>query len=243
MAIALELENQDLAQFTSTAAGFGTDHFGYVVTPNVDHLIRYHDDPAFRDKYSEAEFVLCDSRFLSHLLSVTKGLHIPVCTGSDLTKNLITQVARPDDRLVLIGGSSEQVATLVQQFGFTNLRHMNPPMGFIRSPEAVAQVLDFVEQNSPFRFCMLAVGCPQQEAIASQLKQRNVARGLALCIGASIDFLTGKESRAPVWMQRLGVEWVYRLLQSPRRLGSRYLVRGPRIFGILRKLDISLRQR
>jgi exopolysaccharide biosynthesis WecB/TagA/CpsF family protein len=243
MAIVLELDNQDLAQFVRTAAQFGSGSFGYVVTPNADHVIRYYDDPAFRGKYADAAYVLSDSRFLSHVLAITKGLRVPVCTGSDLTAQLITRVAQPQDRIVVIGGSEGQAAILARQHGFTNLRHLNPPMGFIDDPAAVGQVLEFVEQHSPFRFCLLAVGCPRQEILAQQLKQRGIARGLALCIGASVDFLTGKEQRAPRFMQQLGLEWLFRLLQSPRRLGHRYLVRGPRVFSVLRHMDIRLRNR
>ncbi|MEJ0099079.1 MAG: WecB/TagA/CpsF family glycosyltransferase [Pseudomonadota bacterium] len=241
MAIVLQLDNQDLTQFVGTVARFGTDRFGYVVTPNADHLIRYYDDPSFRAKYADAEFVLCDSRFLAYILAVVKKLHVPVCTGSDLTAQVFTNIARPDDRVVLVGGSAEQAGILAQKFGLTNLQHIDPPMGFINDPAAVGNVLEFVERHSPFRFCLLAVGCPRQEIIAQQLKQRGKARGLALCIGASIDFLTGRERRAPRLLQRLGMEWVFRLLQSPRRLGSRYLVRGPRVFNILRHIEIRLR--
>ncbi len=243
MAIILELDNQDLAQFVRTAAQFGTERFGYVVTPNADHLIRYYDDPSFRTTYADAEFVLSDSRFLSYILAVAKGLRVRVCTGSDLTEQLITNVAQPHDRLVLVGGSAEQAAILAQKFGFTDLRHVNPPMGFIRDPGAVTKVLEFIEQQSPFRFCLLAVGCPQQEIVAQQLKQRGIARGLALCIGASVNFLTGQEVRAPRLLQRLGLEWAFRLLQSPRRLARRYLVRGPRVFAVLPRIEIKLRTR
>jgi hypothetical protein len=75
------------------------------------------------------------------------------------------------------------------------------------------------------------------------LKSRGVARGLALCIGASINFLTGDERRAPVWMHRCGVEWLYRLIQAPGRMTQRYLVRGPRVFGLLRHAMIGVRKR
>jgi exopolysaccharide biosynthesis WecB/TagA/CpsF family protein len=241
MAIVLELENQDLGQFVRTAARFGMDRFGYVVTPNADHIIRYHDDPAFRTTYGDAEYVLSDSRFLSHLLALTRRLHVPVCAGSDLTEQLIARVMRPDDRLVLVGGSAEQAAILAKEFGLANLRHINPPMGFINDSAAVARVVEFIEEQSPFRFCLLAIGSPRQEIIAQRLKQRGVARGLALCIGASIDFLTGQERRAPRVLQKLGLEWIFRLLQSPRRLAGRYLIRGPRVFNVLRRIEIRLK--
>lgn len=241
MAIVLELDNQDLQQFLRTAARYGTERYGYVVTPNADHLIRYHDDPAFRATYADAQFVLSDSRFLSYLLAVSKGLRIPVCAGSDLTAELFANVALPDDRIVLVGGTAEQAASLTQKYRLTNLQHINPPMGFINDPAAVASVIEFIERQSPFRFCLLAVGCPRQEMLAQRLKQRGIARGLALCIGASVDFLTGQERRAPRVLQKLGLEWMFRLLQSPRRLGGRYLVRGPRVFNVLRQVEIRVK--
>ena len=131
---------------------------------------------------------------------------------------------------------------LAQRYGLRGLAHFNPPMGFIRDPVAVQECLAFVEAHSPFRFCLLAVGAPQQESLAQQLKARGVARGLALCIGASINFLTGEERRAPLWMQRSGMEWAYRLMQAPTRMASRYLVRGPRVFSLLLKARIVLRK-
>jgi exopolysaccharide biosynthesis WecB/TagA/CpsF family protein len=241
MSIVLELDNQDLKQFVRTAAHYGTDRYGYVVTPNADHLIRYYDDSSFRNTYADAEYVLSDSRFLSYLLAITKRLRIPVCPGSDLTAELVANVAQPDDRLVLVGGSTAQAAALAQKFGLANLRHINQPMGFINDPAAVENVLGFIEQHSPFRFCLLAVGSPRQEIIAQRLKQRGIARGLALCIGASIDFLTGQERRAPRVLQQLGLEWAFRLLQNPRRLAGRYLVRGPRVFNVIRHVAIRLK--
>jgi N-acetylglucosaminyldiphosphoundecaprenol N-acetyl-beta-D-mannosaminyltransferase len=53
---------------------------------------------------------------------------------------------------------------------------------------------------------------------------------VGLCIGASVEFLSGAKRRAPRWMQRAGLEWLYRLLSEPRRLWRRYLVKGPRVF-------------
>ncbi len=237
----LALDNYDTAAFAAVAARFDRDRYDYVVTPNADHLIRLHEDPSFRALYAAAGYVLLDSRFLSRLLRLTRGIRLPVCTGSDLTAKLFADVLSRNDPLVLIGGTSEQAALLVERYGLRQLAHFNPPMGFIRDPAAVETCLRFVEENSPFRFCLLALGSPQQEIIARSLKTRGIARGLALCVGASIDFLTGAERRAPVQLQRLGLEWLFRLVQEPGRMASRYLVRGPRVFGLLRKTRIVLR--
>jgi len=235
-----ELDNYDLQDFASIATSYGQHRFGYVVTPNVDHFIRLHDDGAFRDLYTAAEYVLMDSRFLANLLRIANGVRLPVCTGSDLTAALLATLT-PTDRLVIVGGSESQIADLTLRFDLQNVVHHNPAMGFIHDEVAVAACLTFIESHAPFRDCLLAVGSPQQEILAQRLRARGAARGLALCVGASIDFLTGRERRAPRWMQRCGLEWSYRLAQNPARLAKRYLVRGPRIFWLLRKTKFVLR--
>jgi exopolysaccharide biosynthesis WecB/TagA/CpsF family protein len=240
--ITFQFDNFDVAGFMDVAAAFGQDRYGYAVTPNADHMIRLHDDVSFRALYAAANYILLDSRFLSHVLRITKGIRLPVCTGSDLTAKLFSEVISPDDPLVLIGGSDEQARRLRERHGLRRLAHFNPPMGFIRDRKAVQDCLHFIEAHSPFRFCLLAVGAPQQEAVAQLLKARGIARGLALCIGASINFLTGDERRAPLWMQRGGMEWFFRLMQAPGRMAKRYLVRGPRVFGLLHNAEVVLRE-
>jgi exopolysaccharide biosynthesis WecB/TagA/CpsF family protein len=225
-----EIDNCDLATFASTAAAFGMERYGYVVTPNVDHLIRYYEDASFRATYRSAAYVLLDSRVVALTTRLIKGTPLTVCPGSDLTAVLLGHVVSPADRIVLIGGTEAHARELGASYGLTNIRHHNPPMGFIGDAEATENCLRFIETHSPFRFCFLAVGSPQQEIIAQRLQARGKAKGLALCVGASLSFLTGAERRAPKWLQRLALEWLYRLLQDPRRLAGRYLVRGPRIF-------------
>lgn len=239
--LTFRVDDYDLAGSAGLLANFGQDRFGYIVTPNVDHLIRCYDDPAFRQIYQEASYVLFDSRFLARILRVTRGILLPVCTGSDMTAQLLERVIHPDDNIVLVGSTNAQARRLATKFGLESLRHINPPMGFIDSPEAVEECLRYIEQSSPFRFCLIAVGSPQGEMIANMLKRRGRCIGLTLCIGASINFLTGAETRAPLWLRQVGLEWLYRLLSSPKRLAKRYLVKGPRVFRLLRDIEFELR--
>lgn len=239
--LACPVDDLDVSAFAQAAAAFGQERFGYAVTPNADHLIRLHDEPGFRALYAQAEFVLMDSRLVAHVVRLLRRQRLPVCPGSDAVETILRAVVAPDDPVVLIGASAAQAAELAQRYGLRRLAHFNPPMGFVRDPAALEECLRFVEAHSPFRFCLLAVGAPQQELVARHLLARGAARGLALCVGASVDFLTGVERRAPRWMRRLGLEWLFRLLQSPRRLAYRYLVRGPRVFLLLRRTDFVLR--
>jgi N-acetylglucosaminyldiphosphoundecaprenol N-acetyl-beta-D-mannosaminyltransferase len=142
----------------------------------------------------------------------------------------------------MVGGSALQAQELRAHYGLKALHHIDPPMNFIHDEAAVESCLRAIEAISPFRFCFLAVGSPQQEIIAQKLKERGVARGLALCIGASINFITGVEKRAPPWIRKSGFEWLFRLIQNPKRLAKRYLLRGPRIFLLLPYIKLRLRR-
>jgi len=95
------------------AANYGQSSFDYVVTPNIDHVIRFCDDPAFRALYADAGRVLLDSRLLARILTLTRGLRPRVCLGSDLTARLFSIIA-PHDRIVLIGASTQQARGLLQ---------------------------------------------------------------------------------------------------------------------------------
>jgi exopolysaccharide biosynthesis WecB/TagA/CpsF family protein len=238
----LEIDDYDLEEALTLVSMFGTERFGYIVTPNVDHIIRHYQDHHFRDLYSQASYVLLDSRFLAHTLGLVRRQLLRVCLGSDLTTAILQRVIKPLDAAVLVGGTAEQAQFLRAKFGLKSLTHIDPPMNFIRDPNAVETCLQDIEAVGTFRFCFLAIGSPQQEIIAQKLKERGKARGLALCVGAAINFMTGSEKRAPLWVQEAGLEWLYRLIRDPRRLWKRYLVRGPRIFFLLSRIDFRVRQ-
>jgi len=242
MATVLDIDDYELREARAIVSAFGTERFGYIVTPNVDHVIRHHHDPEFRALYAQASYVFLDSHFLANVVGFLKRRRHRVSPGSDLTAAVMSSVVKPNDVTVMVGGSTEQAQELRVRFGLNALHHINPPMNFIRDEAAVESCLCAIEACSPFRFCFLAIGSPQQEIIAQKLKQRGAARGLALCIGASINFITGVEKRAPRWMQQAGFEWLFRLIQSPKRLAKRYLVRGPRIFLLLPRIELRLRR-
>ncbi|HEX3847925.1 MAG TPA: WecB/TagA/CpsF family glycosyltransferase [Steroidobacteraceae bacterium] len=242
MTSVLTIDDYDLSEASEVVADYGSGRYGYVVTPNVDHVIRHYDDSQFRSLYHHASYVLLDSRLMSRTCTLMGKSTPRVCLGSDLTHVLLTKKIKSLDRVVLVGGTAAQAEYLRSKFQLVALHHVDPPMNFIQDAEAVEACLRSIEAASPFRFCFLAIGSPQQEVIAYKLKERGVARGLALCVGAAINFMTGAERRAPLWMQKLGIEWLYRLIQNPRRMARRYLVRGPRIFFLLPQMEIRLRR-
>lgn len=235
------IDNLETPAFLKIAATFGTERYGYAVTPNAHHLVRLEQDTALAAAYRDADYVLLDSRFVANWLRWTTGMHWPACPGSDVTAGLLSGVIEPYDTVIVIGGNRHQMDRLRLQYRLHHLVQHIPPMGFIRDASAVEDCLCFIERHSPFRFCLLAVGSPQQELLARKLRERGKARGLALCVGASLNFLSGDERRAPAWMQRLGVEWLHRLLLDPRRLARRYLLESPGVFAALGRHPLQLR--
>ncbi len=207
--------------------------FAYIVTPNVDHVVRLQRSrsdlwPAYRSAW----MTLCDSRILA-LLARRVGFALPVVPGSDLTGEMLDHVVQPDDRVGIVGGRPELVAELTRRYDMRNVVHYDPPMGFIFDPIEIAKAVRFLVEARA-RYSFLAVGSPQQEILAYRVARAGGAIGIGFCVGASLDFLTGVQVRAPRVMQHMGLEWLYRLSTNPRRMWRRYLIEGPGIFQIER---------
>jgi N-acetylglucosaminyldiphosphoundecaprenol N-acetyl-beta-D-mannosaminyltransferase len=203
--------------------------FRYIATPNVHHMVRMLEEPVtLRPLYEGAWRVFCDSRVLSRLARVS-GLKLPVITGSDLTADLIARAAKNGLTIAVIGPTDAACARLQDKYPGVRIVSHSPRMGFIRSELEVRKCVDFVV-NARAPLVFIAVGRPQQEILASRIADHPQARGVGLCVGASIDFLTGAQRRAPVWIQKVGLEWSYRLLSDPQRFARRYLFESPKIF-------------
>ena len=210
--------------------------YGYVVTPNASHVGPAYDEPErLMPIYRDAWLSLCDSRILRMLARLDR-LELPLVTGSDLVAALLTTLnARerpvPARRILVVGPPRSIAAALNARYPNLSFEVLPAPGGLARSAElrlAVARAA----MSRPWDIALLCVGYPAQEMIARALGELGRPSGVALCVGASIDFLTGTRQRAPHWLQRLCLEWAYRLVREPRRLWRRYLVESPRILGI-----------
>jgi exopolysaccharide biosynthesis WecB/TagA/CpsF family protein len=207
--------------------------FAYLVTPNADHLVRLAREPGrYGPLYRDAAWRLLDSRVVARLARAMGLSAPPVVPGSDLTARLLAEVIRPDDRIAVLGGTARTIAAVRARFGLRGLLHHDPPMGFDADPAALDAAVTFLEAASA-RFAFLCVGSPRQEIVARELARRGRATGTALCVGASLLFLSGEERRAPRLVQRAGLEWAWRLAQDPKRLARRYLVEDPALIALL----------
>ncbi len=206
--------------------------FGYVVTPNADHLVRLHRRPELVPLYRGAMLRLLDSRVVA-LTAKQVGLRAPgVAPGSEVTGLLLRRHLARGERITIIGLSAHWLPALVARCGLAVVAHYDPPRGFEYDPVEMRAAVDFVLAH-PARFVFLAVGSPRQEMLAAAILATGRATGTGLCIGASLEFVAGAHARAPHWMQWAGLEWLHRLVHAPKRLARRYLVDSPAIVPLL----------
>ena len=215
--------------------------FGYVVTPNADHLVRLSRTPALLSVYQNATLRLCDSRVVAGLARLM-GFAVPaVAPGSDLTAHLLGNHLRSGERITIIGLAPQWLPALTERCKLAPPAHYNPPMGFEHDKLAVEKTVEFVRAN-PSRYVFLAVGSPRQEFLAAAIAEAGGATGTGLCIGASLEFLAGARKRAPMLVQRAGLEWLFRLAGNPRRLFRRYVFDSPVVIALLLKQRLKHRR-
>jgi N-acetylglucosaminyldiphosphoundecaprenol N-acetyl-beta-D-mannosaminyltransferase len=231
--LGLEFADLDAEAAADLLAGRpGSAPFGYVATPNADHLVRLHRRPELRQLYQNAMLRLLDSRVVA-LAARLVGLPAPqVAPGSDLTALLLVRHLAAEERITIVGLSPRWLPPLVARCRLASPAHCDPPYGFERDPDALRTAVEFVIAH-PARFVFLAVGSPRQEMLAAAIKATGRATGTGLCVGASLEFIAGAQPRAPVWMQRGELEWLHRLGRDPRRLARRYLIDSPAILPLL----------
>lgn len=206
----------------------------FVVTPNVDHAVMFQTNAALRAAYEDAAMVLADG---APVVVASRLLRRPVperVPGSDLAPALFkhaSRVAESDSnaaplRVFLLGaapGVAERAAAKIAERwqGVKVVGTLSPPLGFERDAAENERILAAVAAAAP-DVVLLGLGAPKQELWVHAHAERLEAK-VALCIGATIDFLAGEKQRAPRWMRRCGIEWVHRLVTEPRRLAKRYL--------------------
>lgn len=199
----------------------------YVVTPNAHHVVVFQDDAHFREIYRQAFLVVPDGVSLlwaGKLLGT--HLHERV-NGTDLFEALCAKAARLGLRVFLFGGregaASEAAARLVSRHpGLQICGVYCPPFGFENSPLESEAALAAVSSCRP-DLLFVGLGAPKQEYWMHRHLERLMVP-VSVGVGVSFEFVAGVVARAPRWMQRAGLEWLYRLCAEPGRLWKRYLV-------------------
>lgn len=204
---------------------------GYLVTPNVDHVIEYEQNADFRNAYQEASYSLVDGAYILWASRLFGKAVKEKISGSDLIYWLC-EFAALKGYSVFFFGAMDGVAAgaaKVLEKRYPGLRiagTYSPPLGFEKDEAANAEAIRRVRESGA-DICFVALGAPKQDLWNWRYCEQTGAK-LCLGVGASLDFVAGRVRRAPVWMQRVGLEWVWRVFQEPKRMGHRYLIRDSR---------------
>lgn len=202
---------------------------GWVVTANLDHLRLVSRLPEYASLCALASLTVADGMPLVWASSL-QGTPLPErVAGSSLLLSLTAAAARHGRAIFLLGGSlgTADAAAAVLRQRCTALRVAGtycPAAGFEKDPENVAQLAARLSRAAP-DIVYVGLGKPKQDLLIDQLRAR-LPQAWFVGVGISFSFVSGAVLRAPVWMQRRGLEWLHRLVQEPRRLGIRYLVHG-----------------
>ena len=195
--------------------------FRYIVTPNVDIVVRLSKDRSLRSYYESAWLSLCDSKPIS-VLARALSFELPLVTGSDLTIGIFASIIKENDTITLIAANEALVCTMRQAYPKFRFRCFVPPDGVWNNPEALKECVHFIAGHES-RLTFIAIGSPQSEKIAYEVSLNRAATGVGLCVGAGLEFLLNTKKRAPRWMRSIGMEWLYRLTSEPKRLWRRYI--------------------
>lgn len=196
-----------------------------LATLNLDHAVKLVRDPAFRRAYLAHSHVCADGNPIVWL-SRLAGRKVDLIPGSELVQPLAALAADQGVGVAFVGSTPEalDLAAARLQTAYPRLRivaRIAPPFGFDPEGEAAGRVVEEIGASGAC-LCFLALGAPRQEIFAA-----HAARDLPHCgfvsIGAGLDFIAGHQKRAPVWVRRIAMEWLWRMLSNPRRLAKRYL--------------------
>jgi N-acetylglucosaminyldiphosphoundecaprenol N-acetyl-beta-D-mannosaminyltransferase len=200
---------------------------GWLVTANLDFLRRYVIDPGMRDLYDQADVRVADGMPLVWACRL-QGDRVPErIAGSSLVWLLVERAAAEGRSIYLLGGApgaNERAAqVLLKKHPTLKLCGSScPQVGSPPSPVEVEALQAAIVPLQP-DILLVGLGSPKQEHLIRALRKVLPATWM-IGIGISLSFVAGDIKRAPIWMRKLGLEWIHRMLQEPRRLMKRYLI-------------------
>ena len=200
----------------------------YVVTPNLDHAVQFSKSAALREAYRGASLVVADGW---PLVTASRIFREPLperVPGSDLIPGLFQylQQTKSSGTLFLLGAAPGVADVAARRIELewphvTVVGTCSPPFGFENDPQESDKIVQQINASSP-DILVVGLGTPKQELWLNRF-QNELSTGVAIAGGATIDFLAGRQTRAPAWAQKLQMEWSYRWITDPRRLTARYV--------------------
>lgn len=223
----LKITTSDRESVIDEIISAASDHrFLSVITPNASHLQMALDSPETARLFAEADVSLPDGWPIAWLLKKFSGDQRGRITGSDLSVDILHAAADQDLTVAIIGGTDATLDLAIEKSKerFPSVRFVRPSNNPHLPNTPTAESRDeFVATLNETRahLVLLCLGAPKSE-LHLLLDAQRLHTGPVLCVGATVDFLAGTKARAPMIMQKLNLEWLFRLLQEPKRLTRRY---------------------
>jgi exopolysaccharide biosynthesis WecB/TagA/CpsF family protein len=222
--IHINIATKDALWATVTAKLQSNNGFA-LATLNLDHLVKLSHSPSFRDAYTQQDLVVADGNPIVWLSRLAQK-PVELIPGSELIVPLAKLAAQNNVSIALVGSTDtvlkKAASTLQSQVPELKVAIcIAPPYGFNPSNPDTTTIFDEIK-SSGAGICFLALGAPKQEVFAALGRDALSNIGF-VSIGAGLDFIAGNQTRAPKWVRSLALEWLWRMLTNPLRLGPRYL--------------------
>jgi N-acetylglucosaminyldiphosphoundecaprenol N-acetyl-beta-D-mannosaminyltransferase len=233
--------DQVLAQIIDHALAGGSPE--YVVTPNAMHILSLQKDPLFQKIYRQAFLVVPDG---VSLIWSAQFLNTPLngrVNGTDLFEQLCAAAADKGLKVFLLGGraGAADAAREILETRHPDLKIVGthcPPYGFESQSTELASINARITAAKP-DLLFVGLGAPKQEKwIAANYQE--LAVPISVGIGVSFELVANMVSRAPIWMQKTGLEWLFRLIVEPGRLWKRYIIGNPLFILLVLKQRLGL---
>lgn len=235
--ISLEVSRLGYDQTARQILDWGRQHRpAYVCFANVHMAIEAHWSPAFAEMVNRADIVAPDGMPLVKAFRWLHGVAQERVAGMDMMPTLLAECAAQGLSVYFFGTTDETLQAIGRRIGREHPQLkvaglFSPPFGSLNAANNMAYVRQI--NDSGANLVMVVLGCPKQENWMAQ-HSRHI-NAVLLGVGGAVDVYAGVRRRAPAWMQRLALEWLYRLLQEPRRMFRRYFVTNSLYIWLLAK--------
>lgn len=220
-------------------------HEGVLFTLNVDHLVKLQKDKAFFNAYRSATHVVVDSQIVFLVMRLLRNVAFEKISGSDFLPAFSSYHQNDEEtRLFLLGSKNGAPQLAMKNINSKVGRKMvigahSPSMGFDANEDESAQILEIINKSGA-NVLIVGVGSAIGEKWIFKYKEGLPRIRLFMSLGATIDFEAGVVSRAPRWVSLIGFEWMYRLINEPKRLGRRYLINDMAFFWLILKQMVGI---
>ncbi len=217
---------------------------GYIVTPNAAHFLYLKNDREFNLAYGNAKLILPDGFSLILASRILRKSLKERCGGVEVFYSICRRLKKEKVRVFLLGGieGSEKrtKGILLSENPDLDVGTYSPSYGFEKNPEETEKIVEVVSEFNP-DILFLFLGSPKSEKFMYRYFERFNST-VALSLGSSLDYFSGRKERAPLWIRKIGFEWLYRLFKEPSRMWYRYLT-GNSYFLYLIFKELISRQR